>query len=305
MRSGGAQGSEEMELELVLALPEGRLPLYYQPCVDLRDGRVVAVEALLRLVGRDGVLVPPSEFIPVAERTGLIVPIGADVIARSVAQAAEWREKFGRPVRVWINLAAPQLAEVEAVVRVVVDALERHHATPDLIGLEVTESMLMENIDSAVDGLRTLRRLGVEIALDDFRTGHSSLSDLRQLPVTVVKVDRSFVSGIGGSLADAAIVEAVIELAHTLGLAVVAEGAETVPQVRELQALGAERAQGFLCSRPTRPRELEPSCRSRGAGSTASAPCWSTTVPTGSRAPAGRGPGSCSRRSTPSPTPSR
>ncbi len=255
--------------ELGRALNRAEFRVHYQPTVDLRDGSVVGVEALLRWQHPEWGELEPEGFLPQAERSPIVVPLGCWVIEQAVERAAHWRRVLGRPLRVWVNLAASQLEAVSVITTVLTGALERFGAEPDLIGFEVTESTLMRSIDDAVVAIRSLRELGVDIALDDFGTGYSSLAYLRRLPVSTVKIDRSFVAGMGGSLADAAIVEAVIDLAHALGHGVLAEGVEELGQAEELLALGAERAQGFYFSPPLPADDVErlldlPWCGAKG-----------------------------------------
>ena len=244
--------------ELRRAITEGQLRVVVQPEVDLRDGQVVGVEALVRWMHPvDGLLLPAS-FLPDIEALGLMGELGNWVLEESIDLASRWRGiRGGSPMRVWVNLAAQQLMDGERVVSRIRSALAVGLITPQCIGFEVTESSLLEDLPSAVAMLAGLRSLGIEIALDDFGTGYSSLTYLRQLPVTAVKIDRQFVSGIGGSLADEAIVEAVIDLSHALGLRVVAEGIEDVARAEALVRLGADHAQGYYFGQPMSPAELE------------------------------------------------
>ncbi len=238
------------------AIETGGLQLHYQPEVDLRDGSIVGAEALLRWPGAPAGLATPTEFVALAERCGLIVPLGAFVIDQAVAASAHLSGKNGRPVRVWVNLGAGQLADPDQLLDTIDRALRSHGSRPDLVGVELTETTLLHSLDGASAAMNELRERGVEVALDDFGTGYSSLAYLRHLPVDVLKIDRSFVSGMRDSLQDGAIVEAIVELAHTLGLAVIAEGVESPRQVEELLALGATRGQGYLFARPAPAREM-------------------------------------------------
>ncbi|MGD9996755.1 MAG: EAL domain-containing protein [Ilumatobacteraceae bacterium] len=257
----GAEADRRQRIEdgLRRALVDRELRLLAQPKVDLSTGAVVGVEALLRWQHpTDGLLVPAA-FLPAAESVGLMVVIGDWVLDEAIELAARWRtRRDGAPIRVWVNLAAQQLAAGEHVRDRVHDAISSGRITPQSIGFEVTESSLLEDLPSAVGVLSALRDLGVELALDDFGTGYSPLSYLRQLPVTTVKIDQQFVAGIGGSLADEVIVEAVIDLAHALGLRVVAEGVEHVGQADALVRMGADSAQGFHFGRPMDPDLLDP-----------------------------------------------
>ncbi len=243
--------------DLHAALERDQLYLCYQPKIDVRSGVVMGAEALVRWDHPEHGVINPGDFIPLAEQTGLIVPLGTWVVERACQQLSRWQDSFDRPFKVWVNLAAASLGDGPRVVEEVEDALARWNVDPHLFGVEVTESTVIQNMVRGSAILRELRRLGIEIALDDFGTGYSSLTYLRRLPITWVKIDRSFVSGVGSSLADAAIVEAVIDLSHALGLAVVAEGVENTEQLAELRELGADRVQGFLFSAPVLPSVLE------------------------------------------------
>ena len=234
------------------AVAHDELRLHTQPIVDLRDGRVIGVEALVRWQHPIEGLLAPAEFLPAADSAGLTIAIGDWVLAEAIRLVGHWRAARGcGPLRIWVNLAAQQLADGDHLFQQVSDAMHAGLISAHDIGFEVTESSLLVDMPSAVGTLSALRGLGVEIALDDFGTGYSSLTYLQQLPVTAVKIDRSFVAGIGGSLADEAIIEAVIDLAHALGLRVVAEGIEDSAQAEALIRMGADEAQGFHFSYPS------------------------------------------------------
>ncbi len=245
------------EPSLAAAITQGQLRLHYQPKVDLRTGRIAAVEALVRWLHPAAGLLAPGQFLPLAERTGLIVPLGDWALDEAARQAAEWARSGVGLGRVYVNVAAAQFSSAGDLVAAIVRALRRHRVDPDALGIEVTESSLLADLDIAVRALERVRALGVDVALDDFGTGWSSLGYLRNLPVTGVKIDRSFVSGIDDSLADATIVEAVTELAHALGLQVVAEGVEGPAQASALALLGVDLAQGYHFCRPLPPDELQ------------------------------------------------
>jgi diguanylate cyclase (GGDEF)-like protein/PAS domain S-box-containing protein len=225
------------------------LELHYQPVVDLSDGRVVGVEALVRW-RRDGRLVPPAEFVPVAEETGLIVPIGDWVLREACMQVARWQELEGwGELQLAVNVSARQLQHpgfVTAVAAIMHDAGLR----PGTLSIELTESVVLEDVAQSRERLDELRGLGVSVAVDDFGTGYSSLTYLHQLPIDVVKLDRSFVAGVGSGRPDTAIVTAVVDLASALGLTSVAEGIENELQLRALRALGCTQGQGYLLARP-------------------------------------------------------
>ncbi len=255
----GEQAVRRQRIEdgLRRAIANDELLLFVQPEVDLRDGRVVGVEALVRWQHPTEGLLTPAAFLPDAEAAGLMTALGDWVLDAAIDLAEQWRElREGAPMRVWVNLAAQQLVDGEHLRQRMLAALAAGRISPRSIGFEVTESSLLEDLPAATGALTSLRQLGFEIALDDFGTGYSSLSYLRRLPVTAVKIDRSFVAGIGDSLTDEAIVEAVIDLSHALGLRVIAEGIEDVHQAIALVRMGADHAQGFHFGRPVPPDEL-------------------------------------------------
>jgi|GEM_PF-2508065 len=259
-RALGAEAARRQRTEdgLRHAIAEDELRLHVQPKVDLRDGRVVGVEALVRWQHPTDGLLGPGAFMAEAESSGLMTSIGSWVLSEAISLAGRWRTaRAGAPMRIWVNLAAQQLRQGSPLVDQVRQAIEQGLVSAQSLGFEVTESTLLEDLPAAVEVLSSLRELGFEIALDDFGTGYSSLSYLRRLPVTVVKIDQSFVAGIGGSLADQAIVEAVVDLAHALGLRVVAEGIEDHAQLDALVRMGADQAQGYLFARPQPPAEVE------------------------------------------------
>jgi diguanylate cyclase (GGDEF)-like protein/PAS domain S-box-containing protein len=234
------------------ALERRELRVHYQPVVDLGAGRVAGVEALVRWEHPERGLLLPGEFIAVAEETGLIVPIGAWVLDQACRQIQRWHaDRPGRPpLRVAVNLSGRQLGH-PGLVEDVSAALADTGIDPALVELEITESVLMDDVETSEETLRRLKALGVRIVVDDFGTGYSSLSYLRRFPVDQLKVDRSFVAGLGTDPGDSAIVAAIVTLAHTLGLTAVAEGVETAAQLAELRRLGCARAQGYLFARPS------------------------------------------------------
>jgi len=252
-----------VERELHHALEARELRLVYQPVVSLRTGRMRSVEALVRWDHPERGTLGPGEFLPVAEESELIVRLGEYVLREACAQAVAWRARLGNeaPLPIHVNLAARQLSQttfVETVVRVLAET----GATARDIALEITESSVIENTLLASDLLRELKALGFEILLDDFGIGYSSLGYLQQLPIDVLKIDRSFIDalGAGSGAADgraSAIVRAIVGMAGALAIDVVAEGVETDEQARISQALGCELAQGFLFARPERPETVE------------------------------------------------
>jgi diguanylate cyclase (GGDEF)-like protein len=241
----------ETENDLRTAIDEGQLQIYYQPVVELPGGGVNGVEALVRWMHPRRGIIPPSEFIGLAEESGLILSIGALVLTEACRQVAAWNgaHRGTAPLTVSVNLSAHQLI-FPGLRDLVAHALTDSALDPKLLCLEITETVLMEDAGSSRTALDSLKALGVQLAVDDFGTGYSSLLYLRRFPVDILKVDRSFVSGLGQSPADTAIVAGVVGLAHALGLVAVAEGVETAEQAARLAALGCNLAQGYLWSRP-------------------------------------------------------
>jgi diguanylate cyclase (GGDEF)-like protein/PAS domain S-box-containing protein len=242
----------QLESQLRQALERGEFLLHYQPKLDLAAGSISGFEALLRWNHPQRGLVPPLEFIPILEDTGLIIRVGEWVIAEVCRQLRAW-EAHDLPLPpVAINLSARQLQQddlVGAVERIVLDA----GVDCSLLEFELTESMLMTNPEAAVETLKRIKALGMRLSVDDFGTGYSSLAYLKRFPLDALKIDRTFVRDLPGDLDDAAITRAVIRLAHSLSLKVVAEGVETVEQVRELEKYDCDEIQGYYISRPLPP----------------------------------------------------
>ncbi|MHB8508115.1 MAG: EAL domain-containing protein [Candidatus Dormibacteria bacterium] len=237
----------DMEADLRRAIENEELHVEYQPLVDLQAQRTHGVEALVRWEHRTRGTVSPGEFIPVAEETGMILPLGAYVLRRACLQLAAWDALHLPELSVAVNLSGRQLARSD-LVDVVSEALSLAGVPPRRLWLEITESVLMEDPNAAANTLTQLHRLGVNLAVDDFGTGYSSLMYLRQFPVQQVKLDRFFVSGLGRNPDDTTIVRAVIELAHALGIKALAEGVETPGQLAALREMGCDLAQGYLWS---------------------------------------------------------
>ncbi len=250
----------ETELALRAALERSELRVWYQPLVSLADPGIVGAEALLRWEHPGRGLLSPAEFIPVAEQTGLIVPIGNWVLGEACRQLVEWRRRRAPRLAVSVNVSAIQLAQPD-LPRAVADILDREAVDPAALWLEITENVLMDDPESAVGVLSALKDLGVRLAIDDFGTGYSSLSYLRRFPVDALKIDRSFLVGLGHDADDAAVVRLIIHLARDLGLVVMAEGVETEEQLEELISMGCDRVQGFYFSPP-----VEPDVFTRGLG---------------------------------------
>jgi predicted signal transduction protein with EAL and GGDEF domain len=243
-----AQQRLTLETSLRRGLETREFELHYQPLFDLRDRSVSGFEALLRWRGPEGLLVPPSEFIPAAEESGLIVPIGDWVLREALAQAKSW-QAAGRPVMLSVNVSAHQLARPSFVDRLR-HLLEETGLDAGLLELEVTEGVIVEGAGEAREALDQVAALGVGIAIDDFGTGYSGLAYLKRLPIDTVKIDQSFVHDITIDPDDAAIVTAIVAMAASLGVDVVAEGVETEAQLEALRRLECHRAQGFLLARP-------------------------------------------------------
>ena len=250
-----AQQKRDVERGLRAALDTGRIAVVYQPLVDARSGQLVGAEALSRWPHADGPVFSPDTFIRVAERTGLIHELGRAVLHTACTDAVSWAERTGRLIPVSVNVSGEQLRVPDFAERVL-HVLAETGAPPTMIVLEVTETVVMDQ-QHGLDSLTVLRDAGLRIAIDDFGTGFSSLAALRQLPVDTLKIDRSFVAGIGTDDDDGTVIRAILGLARGLGLAVVAEGVETPWQRDELVALGCHVHQGYLFGRPMPRREFE------------------------------------------------
>jgi diguanylate cyclase (GGDEF)-like protein len=240
--------------DLRLALDHNQLELFYQPKIDAASGKITAAEALLRWQHPTRGMVPPSVFIPVAERFGLIHSIGQWVINDACRQARVWLDK-GLKMRVAINLSAVQMRQDDIVARIE-GALAQHRVDPSLLTCEITESVAMEDTKATQATFRALGSAGIHLAIDDFGTGYSSLSYLRKLPAEELKIDRSFVMDVENSADARAVIDAVVKLAHALSLKVVAEGVENERQQRILIQLGCDELQGFLFAKPMTARAL-------------------------------------------------
>jgi diguanylate cyclase (GGDEF)-like protein/PAS domain S-box-containing protein len=239
------------------ALEKDELRLHYQPQLDVRSGRIIGVEALLRWDDRGRGLVLPSQFIPIAEDTGLIVPIGAWVLREACAQLRRWLDAGLGPFNMAVNLSPRQFRQQD-LVELVAGVLKETGVPPEALELEITESTVMHRTEEAAVSLRALSKLGVQLSLDDFGTGYSSLAYLNRFPVHTLKVDQSFVRDIKSDRDDAAIVSTVITLARQLQLRSLAEGVETREQLAFLRTRGCDAYQGFLFCRPLPAAEIEP-----------------------------------------------
>jgi diguanylate cyclase (GGDEF)-like protein/PAS domain S-box-containing protein len=246
----------ELTNDLDRALDAGELALHYQPVVDLRDGRIVSVEALVRWNHPSRGLLLPESFIGLAEDTGQIVPLGRWVVDEACRQAAEWGQRIGRDVPVAVNLSVRELQDRDVVAHVRA-ALTRHRTPPGLLTVEVTESVWLEEMDQSQRALRELRDLGVHLAIDDFGTGYSSLGYLRRFPFDALKIDRSFVSALEGKGEGVPLVRSIIDLGTELGRSVVAEGIERRHELDTLRRLGCVYGQGRLLAPPLPSDRLE------------------------------------------------
>jgi len=269
--SMNAAAFERLSLENSLrkALHRGEFCLHYQPQLDTHSGKIVAVEALIRWHHPDLGLVPPGDFIPLAEETGLIVPVGAWVLQAACEQIRQWQKMGLPPLRMTVNISSRQFRQND-LVKNVSHALETSGLDPKCLELELTESAIMHNTDLAISMLRKLKLKGIRIALDDFGTGYSSLSYLKRFPIDVVKIDRSFVRGLNKDADDEAITLAIIAMARSLNLKVVAEGVETKEQLTFLREHNCDLVQGYYYSPAVPAEAIEALFSSPDSGSTQS-----------------------------------
>jgi EAL domain-containing protein (putative c-di-GMP-specific phosphodiesterase class I) len=240
--------------DLRLALERNELQLHFHPQFDLKTGRMIGAEALLRWWRPDaskegGSYVPPVEFIPVAEQSGLIVPIGEWVLRTACQMNKQFQDKGLPPFRIAVNISGVQFHRAD-IVKQVSEILKETRLDPKWLELEVTESVFMENMNMAIEILNQLHRLGVELAIDDFGTGYSSLSYLRQFPIDRLKIDQSFIRNALNNNDDRAIAKTIISLAHSLGLKVIAEGVETGDHEDFLRQENCDEVQGYKYTRP-------------------------------------------------------
>jgi diguanylate cyclase (GGDEF)-like protein/PAS domain S-box-containing protein len=255
----GMQQRMQVESGLRHALGHGELLLHYQPKFEIASGRVVGAEALVRWMHPQRGMVPPSEFIPLAETTGLIVQVGEWVLEQACAQAAIWQRAGLPPFRLAVNVSAREFTA--SLPGRVADTLKRYRLDPSWLELEITESTLMHDIDYVIGIMDRISALGVALSLDDFGTGYSSLSYLKRFPIDTLKIDRSFTTGIPLDVSDCAIASTIISMGRKLGHRVIAEGVETVEQMEFLRQAGCDEVQGYLYGKPLPECEFEKALR--------------------------------------------
>jgi len=245
-----------LENDLRRAIENGELELHYQPTVDVDSGKITGMEALLRWRHPEKGLIMPMEFIPLAEETGLIVPLGEWVLREACAQNKAWQDRGLPRLRVSVNISGVQWRK-DDIVECVARALRESGLDASYLELEITESVVMQNAAKTVGMLEQLSRMGVHLSIDDFGTGYSSLSYLKRFQVNTLKIDRAFIRDIASDHEDSAIVQAIVALAHSLQLQVVAEGVENDTQLQHLKRLGSDEYQGFFRSKPLPGEQFE------------------------------------------------
>jgi predicted signal transduction protein with EAL and GGDEF domain len=244
-----------MEASLRRALQQGEFSLVYQPQVDLQLGQTIGLEALVRWFPPGEESIPPGQFISVAEETGLIRPLGEWILRTACSEAASWQKTGSPPLRVAVNLSAYQLRQPDLAGRIEA-ILQETGLPPTLLELELTESVFMENLESAVSVLTALKNLGIRISIDDFGTGYSSLGYLKNLPIDRIKIAQDFVRDIPADQDDMAIIEATIAMTRSLGLKVIAEGVENRQQLEFLMSRGCNEMQGFFFAKPMAHKDI-------------------------------------------------
>ena len=238
-----------METGLRTALEMNHFELHYQPLLDMQNQRIIGAEALLRWNHPKKGLIPPDKFIPVAEESGLIIPIGEWVVNEACRQCNEWHEQQLTDLKINVNLSARQFRD-NNLVSMINDALHHSGLDPAYLTLEITESSAMENARETIAGLQTLKSVGIHLSIDDFGTGYSSLAYLKRFPIDTLKIDRSFVKDIDRDSDDRAIIRSIIAMGHSLNLAIVAEGVEKVEHINYLNEQHCDIIQGYFISKP-------------------------------------------------------
>lgn len=244
-----------LEAHLRKAIERDELELYYQPQIHLFTNEIASFEALLRWNNSELGFISPAEFIPLAEDTGLIIPIGNWVIDQACSQIKDWSERTGKPIRVAVNISPKQFSQPD-LVRIIKHAIDQYQILPSLLEIEITEGA-MQDTKETIPILKRLKELGITISVDDFGTGYSSLSYLKEFPIDILKIDQSFVRDIMYNEKDAAIIKSIIHLGRSLGMEVIAEGVEEQNQVDFLIGVNCEKAQGFFFARPIKAKEAE------------------------------------------------
>ena len=248
----------ETQNDLRQAIARNELLVYYQPIVSLDTFQIEGFEALLRWQHPKHGFISPSQFIPLAEETGLITSIGAWILREACSQLRQWQERNSvtRPLTMSVNVSGKQLADPDFI-KQVEEAINDNNLAPHSLKLEITESAVVHNVETASEILKAIRALGVTISIDDFGTGYSSLSMLHQFPISTLKIDSSFVRRIGGDDDNTEIIRTIMALAKNLAMDVTAEGVETLDQVTKLRSLGCEMGQGYFFSRPVPAADAE------------------------------------------------
>jgi EAL domain-containing protein (putative c-di-GMP-specific phosphodiesterase class I) len=251
------RAKHEKEAEIRHAVDHDQFVIYYQPRVDIATGITSSMEALVRWAHPTHGIVVPNEFIPMAEETGIIISLGKIVIEKVCAQMADWSKRGQELVPVSINVSPRQFNEGN-IATILQEAIERHHVDPRLIEIEVTESSMMSENDEVTTKLHAIRQMGIKILVDDFGTGYSSLSQLQRLDFDVLKVDRTFTNELVTANEGRVLFQAIITMAHGLGMRVVAERVETLEQIKLLKALRCDEIQGFYVSQPLPASDTQP-----------------------------------------------
>lgn len=251
-----AQKRQRLITDMRTALKTGQFCLYYQPIVDIKSGRVCKAEALVRWLHPELGIINPVEFIPLAEDTGLIIPLGEYIYAQAFSQLRKWRHKFGSSFQISVNKSPIQFQQ-EHREKDWIELLQADDISGFNVIVEITESVLMNNSHDVVRRLQQFKNCGIQVAVDDFGTGYSSLSYLNKFQVDFIKIDRSFTNELELSPKTQALCEAMISMAHKLNIQVVAEGVETAIQLQLLQEMNCDFAQGYLFSPPVSPNEFE------------------------------------------------
>jgi len=239
------------------AIEAREFEVYYQPILELQTESIMGVEALVRWNHPEHGLIPPLDFIPLADETGLIVPLGKWILEEACMQASAWQTEYGldKSLSITVNVASRQFFD-DTLLETVKNALAKSELPPRSLVLEITESTMLVNTEATIKTLTALKRLGIRLAIDDFGTGYSSLSYLQRFPVDILKIDKSFVDQIASGKEGAAVAKAIITMSETLHLRTIAEGIESASQQTELQNLGCELGQGYLFAKPLRKADM-------------------------------------------------